>query len=117
MSFRLFVDSATGVTLEPEWDLGRPDQKIENEFRTRSGARFVYRWAGFDRFKFSLNFVDSATQAVVNSWWDTNTDLLFMEEGGTEVSSVQITNAKKPMDGFNKPYQNLYRGKIELETY
>ena len=64
-----------------------------------------------------IAFVDSSFKAVVNSWWNTNTDLLWMEEGGADVTSVHLTNKSQPIDGFVKPYNDLFKGKIELGTY
>ena len=55
--------------------------------------------------------------AVVNSWWESNTELLFMKVGGTQVYSVRIENNNAPIRKFVEPYDDLYEGKIELETY
>lgn len=117
MSHLLFVDSSNSVTLEPEWDFEQGQKKNETVHRTRAGNRFVYKWGEFETFKFSLNFVDSSTAAIVNSWWNTNTELLFSTDGGVTVSSVQLTNRSKPLARFNMPYDDEYKGKIELETY
>ncbi len=117
MTFRLFVDSDNGVDITPEWDFKETGQKIETRQRARSGAEYVYKWGSFTRKKFSVMFVTSSTMAIVNSWWISNTDLLWMEVGGSVVTSVHLINKATPIGGFQKPYDNLFKGKIELGTY
>lgn len=117
MAFRLFVDSSTGLTVEPEWDYKEEDEKIETRSRVRSGAEYVYKWAEFQKIKFKVSFVDSNFKSIVNSWWSNNTDLLFMEEGSSVVSSMHISNKKTPVGQFIKPYNTLFKGTIELSTY
>lgn len=117
MAFRLFVDSSNGVTITPEFDFKDSASKVESRHRTRAGDEYVYRWGGFRTLKMKVKFVDSSFKAVVNSWWDSNADLLFMEEGGTDVTSVHITNKSQPIDGFVKPYNDLFQGTIDLGTY
>jgi len=117
MAYRLFVDSANGVSLDPEWDYDDSAKKIENRHRTRTGAEYVYKWAEFRTIKFGLMFVSSATQAIVNSWWSSNTDLLFMREGDIDITSCRIMNNSKPISKKVKPYDDQWRGAIELGTY
>lgn len=117
MAFRLFVDSSTGVTLYPEYDYKEVDEKIETRSRAREGDEYVYKWGDINKWQFSVAFVNSSTKAQVNSWWGGNVDLLFMEEGGTDVSSVRLIGKKKPISHFQKPYDTLFKGKIELGSY
>ena len=117
MALRLFVDSSNGISIEPEWDYAEPDKKLEDEHRTRAGGRYVYKWGSFRRWKLPVSYVDSSFAAVVNSWWVSNTQLLFKSESAAAVYSVQITNDAKPVGKFTKPYDTLFEGLIELETY
>jgi len=117
MAFRLFVNSSTGVTLEVEYDFSNERQKIEDKHRTRDGSQHVYKWSAWDKLGFSVNYVNSSTKAIVNSWWESNTDLLFKDENDTQVFSMRITNDSLPISKFIKPYDNLWAGKIELEGY
>lgn len=117
MAYRLFVNSSNGVTLYPEWDYTENDKKIEDRHRTRSGAEYVYKWGGYRQRKFSVRYVDSATMAIVNSWWNSNTPLLFMKEGDTDITSCYLTNRDKPISKFIKPYDTLFEGVIELGEY
>ena len=117
MTYRLFVDSSTGVDLYPEYDYKEDDEKVESRHRSRDGSEYVYKWGDIGMFRFSVSFVNSSTKAQVNSWWGGNVDLLFMETGGTDVTSVHLVNKKKPIMGVVRPYQDLFKGKIELGTY
>ena len=117
MAFRLFVDSSNGVTVEPEWNYKERDRKIETRNRARSGALYIYTWAEFKRIKMNVLYVDSSFKSIVNSYWSSNAELLWMEEGSSVVSSVQIVNKELPIGLFIKPYNNLFKGLIELETY
>lgn len=117
MSYRLFVDSSNGITVMPEYDYANRGEKVESRHRTREGYEYVYKWGSFERIEFSVRFVNSEFESIVNSWWESNTDLLWMEESGTVVTSVHITNSRKPISEFERPYTNLFKGKIELGTY
>lgn len=117
MSWLLFPSSGNHVTLEPEWNFARRDKKEETVHRTRAGKRYTYKWGSYYAFKFGLEHVSSSTAAIVNSWWVTNTKLLFMESGGTQVFSVVLTNKELPLGQFNRPYNDHYTGTIELEGY
>jgi len=118
MTFRLFVDSGNGVDVEPTWGYSQSDEKIENRHRVRSGKSYVYKWGEFKRYKLPMTYVDSNFKSIVNSYWNTNTQLLFMEVGNpSSVSSVRISNKKIPIGLNVEPYADLFEGVIELETY
>ena len=117
MSWLLFPSSGNHVTLEPEWDFARKDAQVRNEHITRSGRRYVYKWGSYQRFAFGLEFVNSSTAAIINSWFMTNTRLLFVESGGSAVYSVMLIGNEVPMSQYVKPYTDLYKGKIDLQSY
>jgi len=117
MTIKLFVDSSNSVDLDPEWDFADQSKKVENVHRTRAGNRFTYKWGSYTSLKFSTNFVSSSTAAIINSWWSTNTKLLFQAQSSTAVTSVQLTNGTIPLGKFNKPSELFFSGSIQLETY
>lgn len=117
MSYDLFVDSDNSLQFDPEFDYADEERKVEDSHRVRSGGLYRYKWASYRRFKFSMAFVSSSDAAIVNSWWLSNTELLFMNTSDSAVFSVQLVNADKPLGQFQKPYVDLYKGIIELETY
>jgi len=117
MSWALFVDSSNSISFDPEWDLTEPGEKIESQHRAKSGNLYRYTWGSFDEFTFSMKFVSSSDAAIVNSWWTSNTELLFMDEATTQVYSVQLMNKKKPITKRIMPYDDQFQGKIKLGTY
>jgi len=118
MTWRLFIDSSTGVDVDPEWDLALEDSKIEDQHRALDGSRYVYKWGRYRRWKVPVSFVDSSFRFHVNTWWLSNAQLLWMDNSGsTDVFSVQIVNDSIPVGGYVKPYTDLFAGVIELETF
>ncbi len=117
MAFRLFVDSNNGVTLEVEYDYDDQREKIEDRHRVRNGGQYFYKWSAFDKISFSVKYVNSSTRSIVNSWWESNTDLLFKDENETKVYSVHLLNDNLPISKFIKPHDDLWQGTIELEGY
>ena len=117
MSYLLFPSSGNHVTLEPEWDYARKDAQTKNEHITRGGKRFVYKWGSYVRFSFGLTFINSSTAGLINSWWITNTKLLFMSTSETTVYSVMLIAADLPASNFQKPYTDKFTAVIELQGY
>ncbi len=105
------------VTLEPEYNLKQRDTKQENIFRVRSGRRYVYSWGDSKSWRFNVRYVNSAIVATVNSWWESDTELLYGNIDRTEVNTVRLENRNLPIAEFEKPYDDLFKGKIELGTY
>lgn len=117
MAWRLFVDSSNGVTIEPEYDFAQLDELILNAHRARGGRNYRYKWGSFNKWKMSVRYVNSSFMSVVNSYWTSNTTLLFKSESLSAVYTVALINKSLPIANFEKPYIDLYKGIIELETY
>jgi hypothetical protein len=118
MTFRLYYqNSATGVELFPEYDFKERSRKMESRTRTTTGAEYAYKFGSYDAWRFKLTFVSSETKSIVNSWWESNADLLFVETGQTNVSSVHLTNRETPIFGYMKPHDDQFHGMLELSTY
>ena len=117
MSFILYVDSNNGVTVYPEYNSKFSAKKVETRQRVRDGGEFVYKWGEYDALKIGVSFVNSSFRAIVNSWWSSNTNLLWVETGETNVTSVHLINKAQPIDTNIKPHNDLFKGKIELGTY
>lgn len=112
----LIVDNEI-VVLQPEYDYKEKDRKVESRHRTKSGAEFVYKFGDYKKRKLSVMYVDSSDKYTVNGWWNNNTDLIFMGSSDTDVNSVRLTNKETPIGIAIKPYTDLFKGVIELETY
>lgn len=115
--YRLFVNSSTGVDIDPEYDYEEGDEKQESTKRSMTGKLYKYKWGTYRVFKFGVTYVNSSFMAIVNSWWVSNTELKFMKVGATQVYSVRIENNSAPIRKFIEPYDDQFEGKIELETY
>lgn len=118
-TYELGISSADAVTLYPEWDYFKGERQVRTEHRSKSGKLKLYKWYDFEKISFQNNWVTASNAALVNSWWDSNTELLFLitSDSTTEVHSVMIMNDETPMAAYNKPYNDHFKGKIELEGY
>jgi len=116
--YTLFADSdSTGVTINPGFDFIDESRKFETTHRARSGAGYSYKVGMRNRFKFSVKFVDSSFAAKVNSAWSENTNLFFVADSSDLVYRMRIQNRETPINQFIKPFDDLYGGTIELESY
>ncbi len=115
--FTLFIDSYNSVSFDVEYDFRNDTKQIKSEHQSRSGRRFTYKWGEVGGRSFSVRFVSSSTAAIVNSWWSSNVSLRLQEEGTLDVFSCTLVSDTPPIGRFEKPYNDLYRGKIELEGY
>ena len=118
--YELGISSVDAVTLRPEYS-SKPENRKQtrSDLRARSGAFYKYIWATYDKILLNLNFVPASDASIVNSWWESGSDLLLFitSDSITEVRSVQVMNKEIPFSQFVKPYDNLMKGKIELEGY
>ena len=111
------TDLTEAVTVDPEWDFKDGMRKVENIHRTRAGNRFTYKWGEFSKIGFGVNYVNSSTAAIINSWWNTNTKLMTTDILAVDITSVQLVNKSQPLEQFNKPNNTQFKGSIDLETY
>jgi len=118
-TYELGISSETAITLYPEYDMKNGEKQIRNEHRSKSGKLRLYKWGDYNKISFSLNWVPAADAAIVNSWWDSNTELLFLVTSDTEtqVYSVMILNTDTPLSEYNAPYRDYCKGKVQLEGY
>ena len=119
IAYSLGITSSDAITLYPEWNYRKGENQITTRHRTRSGKLYSYIWADYQTINFALNWITASNAAIVNSWWDSGTELLFFVVDGatTEVNSVLITNKDTPLAQLNQPYTTYYKGVIKLEEY
>ena len=117
MSFNLYIDASNTVNFDVEYDYRKEDKQILSEHMARSGRRYTYQWGMVQKRRFSVRFISSSTASIINSWWQSNVSLILQESGSVEVFSCKLTNDTTPISRFEKPYNDLYRGVIELESY
>lgn len=93
----------------------------KHDIRTKGGSLYTYITANgnFRTFKIPLTYVISADRAQVNSWFETATDLRFIEDDDFPNSyyTVRIVGRTDPFRKFLKPYyRQRYEGEIVIET-
>ena len=114
--FRLYVNSSSGIDIDPEYDFRDSANKKDSIHRAKDGGQYRYTWGGYDKIDLSINYVNSSTKETINNWWENNTSLFFMEKGSSLVRNMFIANKSRPIDKTNKPYIDLFMGKVTLET-
>jgi len=115
--YSMWVDSVTAIQFDPEFDITNRSSKNQSEHRTRGGKQFTYRWGGVVAFKFGIRFVDSSFASTLNQWWIDNRDIKFAEDSSHIVYSLRMINEKPPIREYISPYDTLYSGVVELESY
>ena len=111
------------ITITPGWAFeqtltltSRQDQ------RTKTGNLFTYVETGrHRRFRLPWSWVSSSDRSLVNSWWQTATDLSFVLE--TSSFDVRIMGSEEPFQSFVRPHGPgdgnatvFYDGEIVIET-
>jgi len=114
-TFQLGPTSATAIDIFPEFDFKNNRKKIETSHRLQNADRYVYKTGAYDKFQYKVMYVSSSDMSLVNSWWESNTELLFWIDSA--VSSVMLVGDAKPIDQYQKPYTDLFHGTIKLEGY
>ena len=109
--------SGDSIIIYPEYNYEITGRKIEDRKRARSGREYVYKWGQYEGRKFDVSYISDADKTKINSWWSGNDSLLFIDGITTAITSVRIQNDKTPISKLEKPYTNLWKGTIELETY
>jgi len=119
-TFELGISSATVALFYPEFEsYSQGKKQIRDDHRTKTGKLFQYKYGDYSMINMDVNYLPASDAALVNSWWDTNTDLLLFvtSDSVTEVFSVHIMNTETPLSSYNKPYDNLFKGVVKLEGY
>jgi len=106
------------VVLYPEYDFKEESELAGTEQRTADGSLFTYYFGNFRRFKFGVRYLSNADKVQVNSWWGGKAVLqAFTHVNCTDVSTMILLGKKTPVDRYEQPYTDLFRGTIELSTY
>ena len=117
--FELGISSATAITFYPDWAYSAGERVTRSDMRTKSGKLYQYKWNDYNKIKFKVTLVTNSNASIVNSWWDTQTELIWFdtEDGATSITSVMLINKDAPFKQFTKPYTSYKQGIIELEEY
>jgi hypothetical protein len=104
--------------LHPDWTFRDRETLILSEHRTQTGKAFAYRWGAYARFDLPLRFINSADQTRINAWWSAQDEVAFTLNTSETLSTVlcRIANRSRPLDRRVPPYDDLFRGSLELES-
>ncbi len=120
ITWELGISSATAISLIPKFSYRRSKRQIRRMERSRNtGELFIYKHGDFTKYRVPVTFLSNFDSGIVNSWWDTNTQLLFFITSGgvTEVNSVMIMGSESPLQQMQKPFSEFFKGTIRLEGY
>ncbi len=113
MSF-VITDGTATYSLNPTYATEMKGKKIGSVHTTKSGQRYEYLSAEIDGWKLPAVFVTSADMTLVNSWWSAATILSLTPDYTTEVFTVAMENRSKPINKYEEPYDDLFKGSITL---
>lgn len=83
--------------------------------KSYTGKSFNYVYGSIGNWDLSLSYVNSSQRYIFNNWWANRTPLTFTLGIGTDVFTVAIVGAKKPIRNYMQPYLTLYGGTLRLE--
>ncbi len=108
------------INLSPEYDFREIKTLQRADIRTKEGSLFTYIYNGrHTEFKIPESWVNSSQRSLVNSWWETATNLEFIRDSDfpSSLENVRIMENKEPYQKFIRPYFKIfYEGRITLET-
>jgi hypothetical protein len=123
MAMLIGIPNSSYITLD---DIAGYGYQFEKEFdkkdiRTKGGALFTYVTPAskYHKFTLPLTYVSSSDVSLINSYFETGTDLRFIEDDtfANSFFEVRITGMTAPFTKFMQPYfRQLYAGTITLET-
>jgi len=121
-NYYLGVDSAAAIQLYPNFDYKYTKIKDEVVHRSRGENLDLtkYKWGDYDKFSFTVDWVQDSDSQQINYWWDNNTALYFFivnSAGACDATAVQLMNSERPFQSTNPPYIDLWKGSIILESY
>lgn len=109
------TDSVDVFSFYPEYDFTDSSFKNEEVTRTRDGSEYRYKFGEVTRIDFTVRYVSSADATKVQNWYSDNTSLFLYDDVHTH--SIRIVNTSKPLSKRVRPYDDLFEGKLELESY
>jgi hypothetical protein len=111
-------DGTTTLTLYPEWDYSHARQMSRSQHRMQTGALKAYRWAAWDEFEYSLEYISRADAEIINNWWLNRTLLIYTQviDAHTISTRVRIGGDTTPLPFIYSGNTTLKRGKVLLEA-
>jgi len=107
------------VQLYPLPDYWKGKLQSTTEARLKGGGLLLYRWSNYEQVKIPVSWVTASDAALVNSWWEAGSRVQFYISSGSEidVTSCTFMNKETPLNQYNEPHTDYFRGNILLEGY
>lgn len=118
VTYELGISSVDAITVYPEYNYSPHDDQERSDIRAKDGTLYQYQYYAYNKFDVSLEWLPASDAALINSWYDTNVDLIWFvtSNNDTEATTVRIMNNEKPIADFQAPYIEYYKGKLSLEA-
>jgi hypothetical protein len=112
-------DRTNAIELFPEWNFNDGEIAKIDTIRTDASILHMYKEYDYKEISFNAKHVPASEAVIVNSWWSTQTKLIWFTELGsvTIVDSIMIGNNAEPFIQYSRGYCDHYDGKIVLEEY
>jgi len=88
--FELGVSSVDAVEVMPHTSFKNRDKIIRSDFRSADGTLFTYKWGDYKQLDFKAEFVPNSSAMLINSWWNSQSELLFFVSSGSGVPDQVI---------------------------
>lgn len=77
LTVELGPTSATAIDLKVDYASIHGKGQLSSKHRTLSGKMYVYKHGDYIKNRFNVNYMSAPNAAIVNSWWENNTELLL----------------------------------------
>ncbi len=106
------------ITLHPDWSFAERSEVIKSQNRTLGGKLHTYTWDKYFSWNVPLQFISTSHADLINWWWENQFNLLFTLDTSDSESmfTCRITNKTQPIGNRMRPYTDLWRGNITLES-
>lgn len=108
-------DGTSVFSFNPEYGYKQENEQDARITRSKTGKAYIYKFFENAQWKIPLYYVTDADAITLNDWWSNNTALSLSADILLSVSTVFISNKKLPINSLIAPYDDLYKGTIELD--
>ncbi len=114
-------DASSNITLDiiisPQWDYSQRRTLNKVDTQTLGGVSANYLYSSHYTFKVPIDYLCHSDTSAINGWWRDGSNLRFTDNSSdsSRYFSVYITNLDQPFHKLKKPYNDTYRGFLQLE--
>lgn len=112
------VAEITEIEIMPDWNIDLGQTATMAKTRSQAGRLFLYDWNHYVKKSISLDFVPAVQAQIINRFWQNRTKLLLKTMRNSILADFTlgvITDDKTPLNQYQAPYSDYYRGKLTFE--